>query len=80
MPDTKIRTGKTTRIVDRCVQEFFAKGITYVYEGRDKRSMTDNVFDLFKQRMEIEHFGVKYTFKFGNFDGVSCYKVEKHDL
>jgi len=80
MAETKRRTGKSTRIVDRCVQEFFEKGITYVYEERDNQNMTDEVFDLFRQRMENEHFGVKYNSIVGTFDRIYCYKVEKHNL
>ncbi|MGH2666065.1 hypothetical protein [Flavobacterium sp.] len=81
--DYSSRSGKTTRIVDRCIQEFFTAGVTYVYEGRDeeiKKMRNDYVFRIFCKRLESEHQGVKYNFIYGIFDGISCYKVEQHNL
>ena len=37
------KLGKTTRIVDRCIQEFFEKGETYVYERTDSGENCENL-------------------------------------
>lgn len=77
------KSGITTRLVDRLIQEFFTNGITYVYEGRGEngfKRQTDHVFKIFRNRLENEHNGTKYNFKYGIFDGISCWKVEKHNL
>ncbi len=77
------RSGKTTRIVDRCIQEFFTAGVTYVYEGRGtetEKQQTEEVYSIFLNRLESEHRHAKYTKKYGIFDGISCYKVEQHNL
>lgn len=75
-----MKKGKTTRIVDRCVQEFFNNGVTYIYEGRLDKNKTDEVFDLFLNRMQNEHKGSKYIYEYGTFDRIPCWRVEKHDL
>lgn len=76
-------TGKTTRIIDRCVQEFFKNGITYLFDERDTRNeriATMVAFKTFVSRMELEHnlqANTDYKFKYGEFDGVNCYKITK---
>ena len=32
------KSGKTTRLIDRCIQELFTKGKTYLYEKRTGES------------------------------------------
>lgn len=80
-PEKKL--GKTTRIVDRCIQEFFDNKITFVYDGRgeiNNKEQTENTFSIFIKRLELEHPKVKYFYRFGNYDGIDCYKVESHNL
>ena len=71
----KNKTGNTTRIIDRCVQELFSKGITYVYDGRGtltQKEQTEKALGLFVSRLEREHPKAKYVSKFGEFDGIPC--------
>jgi hypothetical protein len=73
------RTGITTRIVDRCIQELFKNGVTYVYEGRGPRqgnNPTHEVFHRFRRRLHTEHQSVVFKHEYGIFDGINCYKVE----
>jgi hypothetical protein len=75
------RSGKTTRKVDQAVQYFFKNGVAYIYEGRErKESHHEHAFSIFKKRMEAEHPSAQYTYKYGCYDGVWCYKVESHNL
>ena len=77
------KTGKTTRLVDLRIQDFFENGFTFIYEGRGTdsfRKQTDEALNTFRRRLELEHFGVKYAFKFANYEGIECYKVTKHNL
>lgn len=74
-------TGKTTRILDRLVQEFFTKGFCYVYEQRDStKDEKSQLLYKFVHRMNAEHNGTKFAYNYGNYDNIYCYKVEKHDL
>ncbi len=73
------RSGNTTRIIDRCVQELFKNGITYLHEGRGtdaEASMRVELFYRFKRRIDIEHPSTRYKHKLVDQDGVTCYKVE----
>lgn len=80
MKNDKKKSGVTTKIVDRCVQEFFTKGLTHLYEGRDDKRRNDEVFEIFIQRIQNEHRGIKYTYSYGIFDEIHCWKVEIHNL
>jgi hypothetical protein len=74
------RSGKTTRLVDRWVQEFFEKGITYIYEGRDNENqmvLNKEALERFKRRMASEHSNVNFDITTGNFSGITCFKVTK---
>ncbi len=79
----KNKTGNTTRIIDRCVQELFKKGFTYVYDGRgtsNQDEQTEITFRLFVDRLEREHPKAKYVSRYGEYDRIWCYKVEIHNL
>jgi hypothetical protein len=79
----KNKKGNTTRIIDRCIQELFTKGITYVYDGRGTSTQdeqTETTFRLFIDRLEKEHPKAKYVSKYGEYDRIWCYKVESHNL
>lgn len=72
------RSGNTSRLIDRCVQEFFKNGFTFIYEGRgtDKMwAMTVEAYHRFCSRMRMEHprevFAVVQDF----FDGIHCFKI-----
>lgn len=74
------RSGKTTRAVDRFVQELFEKGETFIYEGRgeiSERQQTRYAFERFQERMHNEHRSFEYKHKFLKIDGIDCYKVTK---
>ena len=74
----KKRTGKTTRIIDRCIQELFTKGVTYVYDGRGtstQKEQTKIAFEIFVKRLKVEHPKVQTFRTYGEFDGIRCYKV-----
>lgn len=74
-------SGKKTRKVDRAIQDFFNNGLTYLYNGRSM-NVKDHaeLLTLFLKRMNSEHPNAKYVYEFNLFDGVWCYKIEKHDL
>lgn len=74
--ENKRQSGVTTRIVDRCVQELFTSGTTYVFEGREDVQKTKEVFKKFLRRMRSEHSNIEYTSKCGVFDRIYCYKVQ----
>ena len=79
----KTKTGNTTRTIDRCVQELFTNKVTYVYDGRGKpeqAELTKKAFGIFIERLEREHPKAKYVSRFGNYDGIECFKVETHNL
>jgi hypothetical protein len=79
----KNKTGKTTRIIDRCIQELFSKGITYVYDGRGsstQKEQTEKAVSTFINRLETEHPKAKYASLYGEYDGIWCYKFETHNL
>lgn len=69
-------SGTTTRIVDRCIQELFKNGITYVYEGRLNTNAQVEIMFKFKRRMQNEHNHVNFTKELVNQDGIICYKVQ----
>lgn len=66
------RTGKTTRIVDRCIQELFKKGKTYLYDESRGKVATHDIFDLLMQRLGREHETTKVEFKFETVNGIYC--------
>jgi len=71
--------GESTRIVDRCIQEYFKNGITYVYRGRGKKHMKlhEKVFEIFDKRMEVEHPEECYNVKFKEIDVIWCFVIKK---
>lgn len=74
------RSGKTTRLVDRLVQEYFDKGTVYIYEGRgeeSERNQTREALHRFRKRMESEHPMEKFEHVYGEYDQIMCYKVTK---
>lgn len=77
------RSGKTTRIVDRCVQEYFTKGVTFIYDERGtnyQKHASMIALGIFNRRMVNEHnlhISVNYDAVYGEFDGVKCYKITK---
>lgn len=78
-----MKKGTTTRIIDRCIQQFFSNGFTFVYDGRGSETMrkqTDDAHSKFIARLDQEHPGTKYVSHFDNFSGIECYKVVNHNL
>jgi hypothetical protein len=74
------RSGSTTRLVNRYIEELFNNGITYVYEGRNtpnEHQMTIKCFQLFEKRMLSEHSDTKWEQEYCSIDGIWCYKVTK---
>lgn len=79
--DMESRTGKTTRLIDRFVQEFFNKGFVYVYEERSNdRNIHTELLHRLLDRLSLEHPNLKYIYKYGCYDGIWCFKLEKHEL
>lgn len=75
------KSGKTTRKVDQAVQDFFNNGIAYLYDERvNNKSVHEKAMHIFNVRMQNEHPNAKYTFEYGCFDSVWCFKIEKHNL
>lgn len=74
------RTGRSTQIVDRCVQEFFTTGKTYLYDHTREQSETTRLFSIFQERLKTEHPHAQYTYHEDIIDGIYCYKIEIHDL
>ena len=75
---SNMQTGNTTRIVDRCIQEFFLRGTTYVYEGRnspDREELSNKCNQVFKKRMLSEHPEVKFTSEYMMVDRIWCFKI-----
>lgn len=74
----KKQTGKTTRIVDRCIQELFTNGICYIYDGRGietEKSDTQKAMEVFTSRMHHEHPHINFSTEFGEFDSIKCHKI-----
>jgi hypothetical protein len=74
------RSGKTTRIIDRIIQEFFNKGIAYIYEERCNFNGTNELKVKVQKRLELEHPNSKYTIREDTVDNIYCYIIEKHNL
>jgi len=74
-----ISDGTNTRIVDRCIQEYFTYGVTYIYRGRERkhRYLTQRVFGIFDDRMEREHREELYQAIYCSVDDIWCFKVTK---
>ena len=74
----KKQTGRTTRIVDRCIQELFTNGVCYIYDGRGtdtEKSDTQKAIEVFTSRMYHEHGHIHFSTEFGEFDHIKCYKI-----
>jgi len=48
-------SGRTTRIVDACIQELFNEGTVTVKDHCDKRVCHENAFDRVVNRLRYEH-------------------------
>ena len=74
------KIGKTTRIIDRIIQEFFNKGKAYIYEDRNNPDDTYLLRTKVVKRLELEHPNTKYTLNETTIDGIYCIILEKHNL
>ena len=75
------KSGKTTRKVDQAIQDLFTKGIAYLYEGRiNNKSVHQEAMNVFNSRISSEHPNTKYTYEYGCYDGIWCFKIETHNL
>ncbi len=73
------KLGVTTRLIDRCVQELFNNEVTYLYEKRTGiPQMVENyeALERFKKRMKSEHKHIKFSYKYGIFDNIKCFKIQ----
>lgn len=57
--NTTKKSGKTTRLIDRFVQELFTNGVTNVYEERNKSKFDEELLEKFMNRIKLEHPNVK---------------------
>lgn len=48
-------TGRTTRIIDNCVQEFFKNGYTVVIDHHGVRESNENTMLKVVRRIKLEH-------------------------
>lgn len=74
-----VKSGETTRLIDRCIQELFTNGVTYLYEKRTgipQMIQNRDAIDRFKKRMKSEHKNVKFSYKYGIFDNIKCFKIQ----
>ena len=74
-----VKSGETTRLIDRCIQELFTNGVTYLYEKRTgipQIIQNRDAMDRFKKRMKSEHKNVKFSYKYGIFDNIKCFKIQ----
>lgn len=74
-----MKNGTTTRIVDRCVQEFFKNKMTYIYDGRGtdaQKRKTDDAHTIFIERIQREHPNTQHYSLYGEFDGITCWQVK----
>lgn len=74
----KRKTGKTTRLVDRCIQELFTNRVCFIYDGRgtdSEKSCTAAAMEVFTKRMHSEHGNIDWSTEFGTFDGIKCHKI-----
>lgn len=70
------RIGTSTRIVDRCVQELFTNGKTFLYDGRDSSwENTVAIFHRFGTRMRNEHNHIRIDAEEMVMDGIKCFKI-----
>ncbi len=70
------RIGTSTRIVDRCVQELFTNGKTFLYDGRDSSwENTVATFHRFVTRMRTEHENTVIDAEEIIQDGIKCFKI-----
>lgn len=76
----KRRSGKSTRVLDRCIQEFFTKGKTYLYDETRLFKATEKLLERFKLRMKQEHPGVKFNYRGVKEEGINCFLIESHNL
>jgi hypothetical protein len=71
---SKSKTWQSTRTIDRCIQEYFTKGQTFVYESRDNADLNKALSLRFERRLSIEHSQELFTKEFKSHDGIPCHK------
>ena len=77
-----MKNGKTTRLVDRYIQELFTRGFTYIYEGRNTEKageLTQYCMQIFVKRMQSEHSEIQYKFDYVFESGFYSYKITLND-
>ena len=74
------KIGKTTRTINRIIQEFFNNGKAFIYEERNNPDDTYLLRTKVVKRLELEHPNTKYTLNETNIDGINCIVIEKHNL
>lgn len=71
-------SGKTTRLVDRWIQELFTNGKTFIYEGRGEKTWFQQrsyAWRLFTKRMASEHENIVFEQNVLNKDGINCFEI-----
>lgn len=78
------RTGVTTRLVDKAIQDFFTKGIVFLYEDRyaNNFDLATKLYQRFLIRLRTEHihFFYKYISDNRKIDGINCVVVLNTEL
>lgn len=70
------RTGKTTRIIDRIIQELFKNKKAFIYESRTDLSINENLKKRVLQRLHVEHEYVQYSVYSVLDSGINCFVIE----
>lgn len=53
--EEKRRTGRTTRIVDQCIQELFTEGVTKVVDHTNNHVSNSRLWKRLLHRLSFEH-------------------------
>lgn len=69
-----IRSGRTTRIVDKLIQDFFNNGACYIYDHHGTRDAAMNVQKLFLGRLKWEHGIKSYEIKVDKKNNIITYE------
>ncbi len=74
------KSGKTTRKIDRLVQEYFENGSCFIYERTNDKfeeEKTNLLVLKFEMRLIAEHPAENFSKEFFNQDGISGIKISK---
>lgn len=71
----KKKSGKSTRIIDNCIQRLFNTGKAFIYDESRNIELTKVIHSKFKNRMRNEHSDIDYASVFTEDCGIFCFKI-----